>query len=499
MFDLLPPAMVAAALSTFDVPGLSVVVIKDDTVVLEQGFGVRQLGGTAPVDAHTLFAIGSISKSVTALCLAMLVDAGQLRWDDPVIQHLPSFQLSDSYVTREITIRDLLVHRSGLASVSGGTLWYGSSYSRAEVVHRLRYLMPVSSFRSQYAYQNVTYLVAGQIVEALTGQTWDNFVRERIFAPLGMPVATTTIPNEQQVANIATPHALVGGSLQPVAHRNYDNVAPAASIYAGALELAQYLRLFLSGGAVDGVRLVDAARIAELWSAQTVIPIETPHQELASLTPQFYAYALGWFVRDYRGHKLITHSGGVDGMTALVTMVPDAGLGVVVLSNGESPLIGPITYRLLDHYLGLPHTDLFANYQAVYEKRKAKQQADLQQRDAVRVANTTPSLPLDHYTGTYHDRLYGDASVRQVGDQLMLEFAVTPSFTADLTHWHYDTFLITWRDPVIPSGLVSFPLNAEGRVAAMEFAQPKLLDVDFAELNFRRVQLAPVAAPPSNT
>jgi CubicO group peptidase (beta-lactamase class C family) len=332
------------------------------------------------------------------------------------------------------------------------------------------------------------YLVAGQIIEALTSQSWDDFVRERIFKPLGMSASTTTIPNLQHNPNVVTPHAVFGGVLQQVAHRNYENVGPAASIYSSVAELAQLMRLFLNAGTVDDVQLVDAARIAELWSAQMVITIETPHQELAMLTPQFYAYALGWFVRDYRGHKLITHSGGVDGMTALVTMVPNAGLGIVVLLNSESPLIGPITYRLLDHYLGLPHTDLLPSYHAVYEKRKTKLQAAEQQRTAARVPNTSPSLPLADYAGTYHDQLYGDAAVRQEGGHLVLEFSATPSFTGDLTHWHYDTFLITWRDPVIPSGLASFPLNAEGRVAAMEFAQPKLLDVDFEELHFRRVQ-----------
>lgn len=482
----LPPELVTQALADFEIPGLAVAVVKDDAVVFARGYGVRQRGDSAPVDEHTLFAVGSISKSFTATSLAMLVDARQLGWDDRVIDQLPGFQMADPYVTRELTVRDLLVHRSGLADVSGGTLWYGSSYDRREVVRRLRWLQPVSSFRSHYAYQNVTYLVAGQIIEAVTGHSWDTFVHDRIFGPLGMTTSTTSITALAHAANVATPHARVHGTVQPIAYRNYDNVGPAASINSNVIELAQYVRLFLGGGVYGGQQLFSPAQARELWTAQMVVPIQTPPPPLAALAPQWMAYGLGWFVRDYHGHKLVTHAGGVDGMTALVTMLPDVQLGVVVLTNAEEALMAAITYQLLDTYLGRPQISWLPAYLQLRAERIAKGEAAETQRKAARVPGTSPALDLAGYAGTYVDQLYGTATVTLEDARLVLRFDATPAFTGDLQHWHYNTFQITWRDPVVPKGLVTFPLNADGQVAELQFAQPKLLDVDFSELHFKR-------------
>lgn len=479
--------LVEQALADFAIPGLALAVVKDDAVVFARGYGVRELDAQAPVDEHTLFAVGSISKSFTATCLAMLVDAGQLNWDDRVIDHLPTFQLADAYVTREITVRDLLVHRSGLASVSGGTLWYGSTYDRCEVVRRLRWLQPVSSFRSQYAYQNVTYLVAGQIIEAVSGHSWDTFVRDRIFQPLHMTTSNTSVGPLAQASNVAIPHARVRGTVQPVAYRNYDNVGPAASINSSVVDMTQYVRLFLGGGVYAGEQLFSPTQARELWTAQTVVPIQPPTPSVAALAPRFMAYSLGWFVRDYHGHKLVTHSGGVDGMTALVTMLPDLQLGIVVLTNQEEALVSPMTYQLLDSYLGRPHTNWLPAYLELRKERIAKADAAEAQRKATRITSTTPALALEGYAGTYLDQLYGTATVTCEDAGLLLRFDATPAFTGDLEHWHYNTFQITWRDPVVPQGLVTFPLNADGVVAELQFAQPKLLDVDFSELHFKRM------------
>ncbi len=487
----LSQSLIDRALHAFEVPGLAIAVVQDNAVVLAQGYGARTSGNPERVDEHTLFAIGSISKSVTAACLALLVDEGKLGWDDRVTQYLPEFQLADPYVTREITVRDLLTHRSGLRDVSGGTLWYGSTYDREEVMRRLRYLRPVASFRSRFAYQNVMYLAAGEIVAAISGQSWDEFVNQRIFKPLGMTRSNTSVAALANTVNVATPHAGVGGEVQAVAYRDYDNVGPAASINASAVDMAQYIRLLLAGGCYHEQQLLSAAQIQEMWAAQMVIPIAAPPPPLATLAPQFMAYGLGWFVRDYRGHKLVLHSGGVDGMAALLTLVPAKGLGVVVLTNQEEVLAHPITYQLLDEYLELPHTDLLPAYLEVRAERLAKRQEAEAKRDAARIAGTSPTLGLEHYVGTYADELYGTATVSLEAEQLVLSFDASPAFTGELTHWHYDTFQITWRDPLIPKGLVTFPLNAHGAVAAMQFEQPKLLDADFAELDFRRVQPHP--------
>jgi CubicO group peptidase (beta-lactamase class C family) len=483
----LDSSQIHAALERFATPGLAVAVVKNDALVLARGYGQRGLDHPTPVDEHTLFAIGSISKSFTATSLGLLVDEGKLAWDDPVQKYLPDFQLFDPYATHEITIRDLLTHRSGLAEVSGGTIWYGSTYDRTEVVKRIRHLKPVSSFRSQFAYQNIMYLVAGQLIPALTGSDWDTFVQERLFKPLHMTDSVTSMTELQPDHNVVTPHITVDGKAQAVAHRNYDNVAPAASIYSSVVDMAQYLRLHLRQGRYADQQLLSIATAQEMATPQMVIPIRPNPPALAALTPEFYAYGLGWFIRNYRGRKVVTHSGGVDGLVALATMVPEEELGIVALINQESALAAAVGYSLLDAYLGAPAADWYEAFLQARREATEKEQAARTALEDARVKGTQPALALEQYAGTYHADVYGEASVMLEDDHLVLRFGQTPSFTGDLEHWHYDTFRIHWRDPMITAGLVTFPLTAQGKPFEMKFDQSKLLDVDFAELEFTRV------------
>jgi CubicO group peptidase (beta-lactamase class C family) len=482
----LDPQQINAALDRFATPGLAVAVVKNDELVLARGFGQRGLIEPAPVDERTLFAIGSISKSFTATSVGLLVDEGKLAWDDPVQKVLPGFQLCDPYATREMTVRDLLTHRSGLAEVSGGTIWYGSTYDRAEVVKRLRYLKPVSSFRSQFAYQNSMYLVAGQLIPAVTGSDWDTFVQERLFKVLGMTGSVTSITAFKPAENVVTPHITVKGEAQAVAHRNYDNVGPAASIYSSVVDMAQYLRLHLRQGRYAAQQLLSAAAAREMATPQMVIPIRPNPPALAALTPEFFTYGLGWFIRNYRGRKVVMHSGGVDGLVALAVMVPEEELGIVALINQESALAAAVTYSLLDAYLDAPTTDWYDAFLQVRREAADKEQAARTALEDARVTGTQPALALEQYAGTYHADVYGEASVTLEDDHLVLRFSRTPAFTGDLEHWHYDTFRIHWRDPMVSAGLVTFPLTAQGKPFEMKFDQPKLLDVDFAELEFTR-------------
>lgn len=471
-------------LQDFEVPGASVAVIKDDVLIFAAGYGELELGQDQAVDEHSLFAAGSISKAFTATCLAMLVGEGKLAWDDPVTRYLPGFQLYDAYTTREITVRDLLTHRSGLTEVSGGTVWYGSTYDRSQVIQRLRHLKPVTSFRSQFAYQNVMFLVAGEIIPVITGLSWDEFVQERLFKPLGMTSSNLSIHALDAASNVAQPHARIDDRVQCVPYRNYDNVGPAASLNTSAVDLAQFARLHLKAGRFDDQVLIEQQAAAELIKAQMVIPILPRPTELQALTPKFYAYGMGWFLRDYYGRKVAMHTGGVDGMTALIAIVPEEQLGIVVLANQEESLIGAAFYHLLDTCLGEAGTDWFAAYLAWRQRNQQEMKAAADQVIKSRMAGTQPSLALEAYAGSYDDVLYGEAIVSLEDDHLVLRFSHTPSFTGDLEHWHYDTFRIHWRDPVITKGLVTFPLTAAAKVDEMKFDQPKLLDVDFAELNF---------------
>ncbi len=471
-------------LRDYNVPGLAFAIVKDDELLLAKGYGVREMGSKLIVNANTRFGIASISKSFTAMALGMLVDQGKLIWSDPVRQHIPTFQMRDLFASREFTVRDLLVHRSGLPEIAGGTLWYGSNLSRDQVIEGMRYLKPVSSFRSCYAYQNITYLAAGQIIPVLTGRSWDDFVRERIFTPLGMNNSNTSIHSEDMIGNIAQPHVEVGGQLRTVALRDYDNVGPAASINTTAVDLSAYARLLLNNGRFAGQQLYSPQIARDLWTPHTIIPIDPQSPTAATpLMPRFHnAYALGWVIQDIpgRSQKKVSHSGGIDGLRSLLTLIPDEDLGIIVFANNEGPAPAIMTQLILDHYWSDGESSWYNDVLGIFRQVKEKQEKE---SERVRVSGTTLSLPLERYAGRYHSQLVGDIEIKLEQGRLTLYFPQTPSFTTRLTHWHYDTFHLDWIDPVIPNGLLTFTLDAAGQVTEIHFDQPNLLDVDFSELH----------------
>ncbi|MFY9574419.1 MAG: serine hydrolase domain-containing protein, partial [Blastocatellia bacterium] len=291
----------AQVLKEFEVPGLGIAIVKDGKVLLAKGYGVRKLGEQAPVDENTLFGIASNTKAFTSAALAMLVDEGKIRWDDPVVKHLSGFQLYDPYVTREMTIRDLLTHRSGLGLGAGDLLWWPpTDYSREEIIRRFRFVKPATSFRSRYAYDNVLYMVAGQLVAAVTGKSWDDVIKERIFVPLGMTASSTAIAELLSSGNAAAPHAKFEGRVQSVAPQPLDNVGPAGSINSSVAEMAKWLIAQLNRGQIgEGHRLFSERQSREMWSAQTITPLSEPPSHLAALRANFSAYGLGWGLTEY--------------------------------------------------------------------------------------------------------------------------------------------------------------------------------------------------------
>nr|QRD81055.1 lipolytic protein [uncultured bacterium] len=456
-------ATIERAMRDWGVPGVAVAVVKDGKVVHARGYGVRELGKPERVDERTIFAIGSSSKAFTAAALAMLVDEGRISWDDRVVDRLPGFQLYDPYVTREIRIRDLLSHSSGLPR--GDRLWYASDFDRAEVLRRVRFLRPAWSFRSRYGYQNIMFLAAGQIIPEVTGKSWDEFVAERIFAPLGMRESSTSTTELRGRSNVATPHVKLDGVVRPVAWRNIDNIGPAGSINSNAIEMAQWVRLQLDEGMYDGRRLISAQQIREMHAPQIVMPMDDQTRELYPET-HFMAYGLAWFLRDYRGRKLVGHGGAIDGMRAEVMLVPEEELGIVVLTNlGGTSFPVAIVYTILDRYLGPRDKDwsaLLLEQQKATEARAAER---WRQREEQRARGTSPSLPLAAYAGTYADSLYGQVRITAEGDRLVARAG--SNITGDLEHWHHDTFLARWRDPVLGRTFFTFRLSADGRVEAV--------------------------------
>lgn len=449
----------------YEVPGAAVAIVKDGQVVLTRGFGVRRLGEPAPVDADTLFAIASNSKAFTAAVLATLVDEGKLSWDDHVIDHLPAFRVYDPYATREFTVRDLLSHRSGNASQAGDLLWLRSTFTREEIVERIRFIEPVYGFRTHYGYQNVMLIAAGELAEAITGESWDELVAERIFAPLKMTSTNTTVRKRESGGNWATPYVPKDGKLIEIDPENVDNLGGAGAINSSANDLSQWLLLQLGRGTLGEVQVFSKEQSEQMWTPHTVIPIGSASPSLASRQPHFSAYGLGWRLKDYRGRLLVHHGGGLAGMTSLTTMAPEENLGIVILTNSETSVQTALTYWILDSYFGAPRTDWTALQREDAERRWVERlEPMLEAVENSRIPSTSPSLPLASYAGRYTDPLIGDALIEETDGGLTLQFVRSPPFHARLEHWNYDTFVARFDHHSVKDAFVTFTLGPDGKV-----------------------------------
>jgi CubicO group peptidase (beta-lactamase class C family) len=449
-------AYIEGALGDWEIPGLAIAVVKDGETVWARGFGVRDLRTGEPVDESTVFAIGSASKAFTAAAVGMMVQEGLLAWDDRATKYLPTFETSDPYVTRELTVRDLLTHRSGLNR--GDQVWYATELERDEVLHQVRYQPPTTSFRSAFGYNNNMVLAAGQLVPALTGLSWDDFVDRRIFAPLRMERSVTSAPPLARMENVAQPHAKIDEKVTPIPWRNIDNVGPAGSINSSVAEMARWVRFQLARGEWNGQRLLDASVLREMHSAQTIIPLEG---QWALMAPDahFMMYGMGWFLHDYRARKIIEHGGNIDGMHALVALMPEEDAGLVILTNLPNHLTYALMYRVFDAYIGGAETDWSNRYQALLQAGEPQQRA----MEEARVSGTSPSLALERYAGRYHHPMYGEVAVTLEDRRLVARRG--PFFVGDLEHWHYDTFRIDWRGGTRGNAFITFHLDARGEPA----------------------------------
>ena len=480
---------VARAMQTFEVPGIGLAIVKDDGVVVAKGYGVRKLGEPAPVEARTRFGIASNTKAFTATALGLLVEDHKIEWDAPVVRYLPGFAMWDPFVTRELTVRDLLVHRSGFGLGAGDLLWWPeSTYDRKEIARRLRFIPPATSFRSAYAYDNVLYLVAGELIEAISGQTWEDFVSSRILAKVGMTGTNVRHSAAAASGNVAVTHARIDGKVRPIAPFASDNTNPAGGINSSAEDMAKWLRVQLSGGKLaDGSRLFSEATARQLTSIVTPIPIGDSPPELPALKTNFHGYALGFDIRDYRGHKAVMHTGGLPGYVSRVVMIPDLNVGVAVLTNQESgAAFDSIAFRILDHYLGAPAFDWIDGYKKV-ESRNDSAIAEAERRAGTsRDAASKPSLAPARYAGTYRDAWYGDITIGEENGRLVMRFSHTPLLVGDLEPWQHDTFIARWRDRELRAdAYVTFALNPDGSIdqAKMQAVSPATdFSFDFQDL-----------------
>jgi CubicO group peptidase (beta-lactamase class C family) len=454
---------VTAAMREWKVPGLAVAVVEDDRVVLARGYGVREHGKADRVDEHTVFAIGSSTKAFTAAAIGTLVDAGVVDLDSPVIRYLPGFLLFDPYVTREVTVRDLLTHRTGVAG--GDLLWASGALSRDEIVHRLRFIPPTWSLRARFDYSNVMFIAAGQVLAAATGKTYDAVIRERILEPLGMAAATTSVRDLPPGGNVASPHEPSARGPLPVRWRVMDNTVAGGGINASVRDMAQWLRLNLANGVLDGRRVVSEAYMREMRTPQTLIRREG---FWADMTPaaHFMTYGLGWILSDYHGRQLVQHGGGIDGMSAMVGLLPEANVGIVVLSNlNGNQLPAALMLRVFDAYLGVPPTDW--SQRALDAARTAGRVAQTAPRPAVGSGvDGRPSLELQAYVGTYRHDAWGDAVVTLENGRLVLRYGT--EFEGELEHVRFDRFRARWKNPARGTSQVNFTLDIDRRPARLD-------------------------------
>jgi CubicO group peptidase (beta-lactamase class C family) len=486
--------VVKRTLQEFDVPGMAVGVIQDGNVRLLKGYGVRELGESAPVTGKTLFGIASNTKAFTAAALAILVDEKKIDWDQRVVDILPWFQMSDPYVSREMRIRDLLVHRSGLGLGAGDLMLFPEATLTArEIMQRLRYVPLATSFRSTYAYDNVLYIVAGAVIEQASGTTWERFIRERIFQPLGMTRSRTSVNDVPPGEDLAWPHAPAEGKLRVLQHTKLDPAAPAGAIQSSVEDMLKWAATQLNEGQYAGGRLFSAKQSQEMWTPHIFVPIAAdPPKELAVAMPIFQAYALGWVIRDYRGQRIVYHGGALGGMVTRVTLVPGKKLAIIVFTNQEvGSAFQAVTMSILDHYLDAPASDCVSAYGAVRKRDLDKAHQAEAEAGSKRNAASKPSLQLAQYAGRYRDPWYADVWVEEKEGKLWMRFTHS-ALTGLMEHFQYDTFIAKWTDRSYDAdAYVTFSLNPDGSTREVKMkAVSSLTDFSF---DFHDLVLTPVA------
>jgi CubicO group peptidase (beta-lactamase class C family) len=507
-------SLVERTLRTFDVPGIAVCVVKDGKVIHSKGYGVRSLDTRQPVDESTLFGIASNSKAFTTAALGMLVDAGKLSWDDKVRKYIPEFKLYDPWVTEEFTIRDLLCHRSGMGLGAGDLMFFpdSSDFTIPDILHNLQFLKPVTSFRSQYAYDNNLYIVAGVVVERVSGMSWEDFIEKRIMVPLGMTHSAASYDRLRDSSDVIDGHAPVEGKVRVIARSRSKVDHAAGGIYSSIADLSKWVLLHLQGGkyGADSTRLFSEAVWHERWAPQTILSVGGP----GTYNTHFAAYALGFGVSDVHGYKQISHTGGLEGMVTQITMIPELGLGIIVLTNQQEGLaFQAITNQIKDGYFGMTGTDRVTQYAGIRKKQlddakkimdsiwgevnqfQAKQAA-IGRRGAVGVAGSrrgvagVSALPdWSMYLGKYKDAWLGEIGISVKNGKLWFDSKRSPKLTGEMLPYKGNSFVVKWNDRSMDAdAYVIFNLDERGLASGITMKPISPLtdfSYDFQDLDFK--------------
>lgn len=447
-----------AARQAWNVPGMSIVVVQDGKVLMSKGYGVRELGKNEPVDTRTLFGSMSTTKAMTAVAMAMLVDEGKVNWNDKVIKHLPDFRLADPYVTNELKVRDLLTHNTGVGNADFLWAWWPDLPAK-DVVARMRYAPQAYSLRGGFVYQNIMYLVAGQVIEKASGMSWERFMRERVFDPLGMKHTFPTFRTSRDYQNRSSAHYEIKGKIEVIPETVADEIGPAGAVWSTADDIGKWVNFMLGNTTVNGKELIKPATYAELMRPQVVIPPGGFYPTASITKPKWTTYGLGWFQHDYRGEKVDFHTGSLAGRTAIVGLLRDKKLGVYIFGNlDHAEVRHALMYKAFDVFGFDDNTrDWSAEFKPLYDGiRKQGEQQEAAIR-AKRVQNTKPSLDLAAYVGRYGDPYYGEVAIAMVNGKLVLR--VNKDLAGEMNHWQLDTFEAAWSLRWYGTSFVKFEIS----------------------------------------
>ncbi|HAT46203.1 MAG TPA: serine hydrolase [Ktedonobacter sp.] len=465
---------VHSTMQNWKVPGLAIAVVKGSEVIFSQGFGERDVEGSLKVTPQTLFPIASCTKAFTTTAMAILADEGKLDWDTPVKNYLPSFKLYDPFASEHTTPTDLVTHRSGLPRHD--LMWYNSSYTRQELFDRLQYLEPNKDFRAVWQYQNLMYMVAGYLVGQIAGQTWEDFIQQRIFDRLGMSSSVFSTTTAQQTADFSFPYKEKNDEVKQIPfYEGQWSIAPAGAIVSNIADMTQWLLLHVNKGRYGETQIVSESQMTQMHAPHMVAPVTFPFTEIPIAN-----YGLGWFVEPYRGYVMVEHGGNIDGFSSLVTLLPEHNIGVAVLTSLDGiPVPNILTYNICDRLLGLDEVAWSERFKRFWIAFKEAAEKGKEKTEADRVSDTHPSHPLAAFSGDYAHPGYGVISVQLEDDQLQGTYN---SMAFPLKHYHYDIFeMVVEKFDV--SMKVSFSTNVKGDISSLIAPlEPTVKDIVFKRL-----------------
>jgi len=485
--------LVNRTLTTFNVPGIAVAIVKDGKVILAKGYGVKSILTNEKVDANTLYGIASNSKAFTTAALAILIDEGKLKWDDKVITYLPNFKMYNDYVTQEFTIRDLLTHRSGLGLGAGDLMWCpnGNDFTRQDIIQNLQYLKPVSAFRTQYDYDNLLYMVAGEVIDKVSGMSWCDFVENRIMKPLEMNNSVASFVRLKDTTNVIAPHVPIDKKLKVISRDKCQILDAAGGIYSNVNDMSKWMIMQLNNGkyGAENQQLFTEKEHTEMWTPQTIIPATT----IPPYNTHFSSYGLGWFLSDVKGYKQVTHTGGLEGNVTQVTLIPELSLGIVVLTNQQSgTAFKAITNTIKNSYLGLKSEDYISIYVAKMKEHEDSADKVTDEVWATVAKNKTEKVKTDSNSilGTYKDNWFGHISISEKKGKLFFASKRSPQLSGEVSFYKENNYVVKWNNAYFHADAhLFFEFDKDGKAIAIKMKPiSELTDFsyDFQDLDFKR-------------